>query len=350
MAYDNRSRSTRRSRQSSSGGNYRRRRQHQSFRFDYIFLGAVALVVLLVILFPRQQIPASPTVPNVPTTEPQVTDPTEPDPLPTVVFDPKPLDFTAADADLVYSRTVCEGQADVVSALQRTLDWDLTDPNFTVLIIHSHLSESYTLDSTQVPEETGAFRTDPYRTNDDRYNMVAIGEKLAQILRSFGIRVIHDTTSFEEPNSDYAYENARTYLENLLASDPSIGLVLDLHRDAVENSDGSQWAPTVTVDGLPVAQFSMVIGYGGQYDALWDQNLTFASMLAARMNQKAGGSFRQLLVNSNSYCYNQDLGPVTMLIEVGTAGNSLDEALNAAEFLGHALGDLALGANPVEAE
>ncbi len=360
MAYEERNgRSTaaptrrRRTEEPQTNPRRRRRKKRKVIRFDLIFLAAIALVTLVVLFSPRQQIQdpnlaatndgrntAQTTQPTTePTTLPPITVP------PTTQFVPKPVTFTAADSDLLYVRSICDAKADVEKALLETLDWDLTDPNFTVLIIHSHISESYTLREDQQPEETSSFTSDPYRTDDERYNLVAIGKRVAEILRSKGIQVIHDTTSFEYPNSDYAYRNAREHLETLLAENPSIGLILDLHRDAVENSDGTQWAPTVTVNDEKCARISMLIGYTGSYDSKWDQNLSFALKLGARLNQNVEKTFRQLLVVKSRTAYNQDLGPVSMLIEVGTAGNSFEEALNAAELLAQGLLDLGGGAN-----
>lgn len=325
----------------------KRRKKRNPIRFDLIFLAAIALVVLVVILIPRQQIDTptpSDTGATVRTPEPSEIETTESQPTepPTTAYVPVPLTFTESDSELVYVRSICKGKADVEEALLAKLDWDLQDPDFTVLIIHSHISEGYTKVDGQEYSIKGG---DPYRTDDERYNMVAVGQRLAQILEANGIRVIHDTTSFEKPNSDYAYSKARDHLEDLLAENSDIGLILDLHRDAVQNEDGTQWAPTVTVDGKKAAKISMLIGYSGSYDKMWDQNLSFAVKLGAQMNRNVEKTFRQLLINSSQTCYNQNLGPVSMLIEVGTAGNTLEEALNAAELLAQAVVDMTAGAN-----
>lgn len=343
------SRTKRRRSSSTQTARKTRRRKRSQIRFDLVFLTAVALVLVLVLSMPRPQpepVGSSDPVLNIPqpyqTTVPAPEPTTEP---PVTVFDPVPLTFTAADEELIYVRSVCSGRADeeaVEEALLAELDWDLTDPSFQVLIIHSHISESY----TKTADQDYSYRYgDPYRTDDEQYNMVAIGARVAEILRSYGIQVIHDTTSFENPNSDYAYSNARERLDQLLDEYPNIGLILDIHRDAVTNEDGTQWAPTVTVDGKELAQISMLIGYNGSYDRVWDRNLSFAVKLGAQLNQNVPDHFRQLLINSSETRYNQDMGPVSMLIEVGTAGNSLQEALNAAEYLAQAVADMAAGAN-----
>lgn len=335
---------------------YRRKRRRE-FRFDLIVLAAVILVLVVAMNTPPQAEPAS-QISESPTTlhtqPPETVAPTGP-PVPTVppaTEPPVPLEFTAADESLVYVRTISwtGGDADaeaVIEALEAKLEWDLRDPNACVLIYHTHLSESYTLAEDQQPNESYAFWDDPYRTDDERYNLTAIGQRVAQVLRDNGIRVIHDTTSFEIPNSDHAYDNARAHLEEVLAEHPEICLILDIHRDAVPdpNDEEKQWAPVVTPNGEPSAMISMLIGYNDSYDEIWDQNLSFAVKLGAQLNRNVPDTFRQLLINNSSTRYNEDMGPVSMLIEVGTAGNSLEEALNGAELLAQAFVDMALGAN-----
>lgn len=335
---------------------YRRRKHRREFRFDLIVLAAVVLVIAVAMNMPQQpQIDPDSTEDD--TTKIMQEQPTQPPTAPPATVPPttqppKPLTFTAADEELIYVRSISwtGGDADtedVIEALESTLNWDLTDPGVAVLIIHSHISESYTLNSNQVPDESDSFAWDEFRTDDDRYNMIAIGKRVAEILRENGINVIHDTTSFEIPNSDYAYDNAREHLWDVLDEHPEICLILDLHRDAVPdpNDTEKQWAPTVTVDGKKASMISMLIGYNDSYDQIWNDNLSFAVKLGAQLNHNVPDSFRQLLINNSKTRYNQDMGPITMLIEVGTAGNSMEEALNGAELLAEALVDMALGAN-----
>lgn len=348
--------SARRRRSASSHTTTYRRKRRRQIRFDLIVLAAVVLVLFAAMSMPQQpqqvtaptEAPTTLSLQDVPT---QVTAPPETT-VPPTTQPPQPLTFTAEDEELVYVRSISwtGGDADsedVIEALEAELDWDLTDPGVTVLIVHTHISESYTLDDSQVPEESDSFAWDEYRTDDERYNMIAIGQRVAEILRQNGIQVIHDTTSFEYPNSDYAYGNAREHLWDVLDENPGICLILDLHRDAVPDPSDpeKQWAPTVKVDGKEAAMISMLIGYNDSYDRIWDANLSFAVKLGAQLNHNVPDTFRQLLINNSETRYNQDMGPVTMLIEVGTAGNTMEEALNGAELLAEAIVDMALGAN-----
>lgn len=356
MAYNNHTNRSvvRRRGASEPSTTYRRRKRYREIRFDLIVMAALVLVLAVAMNVPQQ--PQQTVDPTDGSTTMQIQDTTDQQTVPPETVapttSPGPLEFTAEDEALIYVRTISwtGGDAtsqDVVEALESSLDWDLTEPGVTVLIIHSHISESYTLNSNQVPDESEGFVSDDYRTDDERYNMIAIGKRVAEVLRKNGIHVIHDATSFEIPNSDYAYENAREHLRETLDDNPGICLILDLHRDAVPdpNDPEEQWAPTVTVGGEKSAMISMLIGYNDSYDQIWDSNLSFAVKLGAQLNRNVPDTFRQLLINNSEIRYNQDMGPVTMLVEVGTAGNSLEEALNGAELLAEALVDMALGAN-----
>lgn len=318
----------------------RRKRRRRNYRIDLIFLAMLAVVILIVIVWPRGQQEQDPTTVGTTegTAEPTTTAPT------TVVTEPPivPVSISASDVELLYARpsSICHCDYDMESALTQPLDWDMTADNFTVLIIHSHISESYTKTDDQDYSYKGG---DPYRTDNEAYNMVAIGERVAEILRAGGINVIHDTTSHEHPNSDYAYTNAEEHLEQVLADNPDIQMIIDLHRDAVENSDGTQWAPTVTVNGEETAMLSLLVGTGCRYDGnpYWEQQLGYITKLGVVMERMVPGIYRQIYVSHSHY--NHAMHPMFFLTEIGTAGNTLEEALNAAELLAEGILELAHG-------
>ena len=85
-----------------------------------------------------------------------------------------------------------------------------------ILIYHTHSQEAFA-DST---------------AGDDSTTIIGAGEKLAQLLRDkYGYNVIHNTASYDVPARDYAYSNALPELEKFLADNPSVEVVIDLHRD-----------------------------------------------------------------------------------------------------------------------
>jgi len=229
-------------------------------------------------------------------------------------------------------------EVDILSLLQQPLSWNLMGSNPTVLILHSHATESY-------EKEAGYEETSPYRTLDTGYNMVSIGDRVAEILEAGGIRVLHDRTLYDYPNYNDAYVNAREATEAHLAENPSISMVLDLHRDAAEDADGNQRTSTITIDGTSTANLMLVMGSdkGSREFPNWEQNLALAVKLQAQLEQTHKGLCKPInLVTSR---YNQDLSTGALLVEVGTAGNTHKEAMAAAEHLAEAILALAKGAN-----
>ena len=227
---------------------------------------------------------------------------------------------------------------DTLDLLRQPLEWDLAGEEPTVLILHSHATESY-------EKEAGYEETSPYRTLDTNYNMVSVGERVAQLLEAGGIRVIHDRTLHDYPSYNDAYGNARQTVADTLAQNPSICLVLDLHRDAAEDASGRQKVSTATVEGNECANLMLVMGSdsGGLSFPDWERNLALAVKLQAQLEQTYPGLCRPIKVVSGRY--NQDLSTGALLIEVGTAGNTHEQALRAAEYLAEGILALAKGAN-----
>lgn len=244
--------------------------------------------------------------------------------------------FSAEDAGLVQINNASGCTVDEQALLTSVLDWDLTGSEPTVLILHTHSTESY----------TGSC-SDPttYRTQDENNNMLAVGQRLAERLETAGIGVIQDRTVHDYPSYNGSYTHARKSIKEYLAQYPSIRLVLDLHRDAVANSDGSQLAVRTTVDGESTAKLMMVVGTnaGGLNHPNWEENMALALKLHVQLEKAHSGICRPISLRSQRF--NQDLTVGAMLIEVGAAGNTLDEALNAADLLAEAIVALSHGAN-----
>lgn len=227
---------------------------------------------------------------------------------------------------------------DTLALLQQPLTWDLMGEAPTVLILHSHATESYE-NQAQYTE------TSPYRTLDTNYNMVSVGARVAEILEAEGIHVIHDRTLHDYPSYNDAYGNARSAITAALAEHPSICLVLDLHRDAAEDAGGNQKVSTVTVEGESCANLMLVMGSdkGSLSYPNWERNLALAVKLQAQLEQTHSGLCKPIkLVTSR---YNQDLSTGALLVEVGTAGNTHAQAIRAAEYLAEGIVALAKGAN-----
>lgn len=244
--------------------------------------------------------------------------------------------FSQSDQTLVQLRNTSDKSADVSAALLDTLQWDLYAAQPAVLILHSHGTESY--QNTEGYEESAA-----YRTLDTDYNMISVGDLLAQELEKAGIRVIHDRTLYDAHSYNDAYINAREAIQAHLAENPSICLVLDLHRDSIEDEAGNQVAQTVFSQGATVAPLMLVVGtdYGGLHHPRWQENLSLALKLQLQLEDICPGICRN--INLRTQRFNQDLSPGAMLVEVGASGNTRQEALRAAEILAQGILSLAHG-------
>lgn len=285
-----------------------------------------------------------PVQPQLPEEETQSTAPEETQetvPPEQALQEPVQAVFAAEDAALVEVNSVCGYDTDLTAWLQQPLAWDLTQEAPTVLILHTHGTESYT--KTEEYQESSS-----YRTLDTDYNVVSIGTELEKILRSGGINVIHDTTMYDSPSYSSSYSNARKSIRTYLEEYPSIRLVLDIHRDSVEGSDGEQVRFTTQKDGQTTAQLMMVVGTdaNGLNHPNWSENMSLAVKLHAQLEKNCPGICRPISFRSQRF--NQDLSTGAMLIEVGSAGNTRAEALLAAQILGQAIIELSQGTVSLE--
>ena len=243
--------------------------------------------------------------------------------------------FAAQDADLVKIKNVCGLKTDVPTMLTTPLTWQLQTAEPTVLILHSHGSECY--ENTENFKESGY-----YRTLENDYNMVSIGNRVAEILEAGGISVLHDTALHDYPSYNDSYGNSRNSVKEYLEKYPSIQLVLDLHRDAAKDSNGDQVAFTTTINGKKVARLMMVVGTDVRLKhPNWPENMSLAVKLHALLEKQYPGICRPISFRNQRF--NQDLSAGAMLIEVGAAGNNRQEALAAAEILAQAILGLSSG-------
>ena len=214
------------------------------------------------------KLPVQQTIPQKipPQTEVLVPAPTQPTGL---TFSPADLSYVSIDYD-------CSYRPDLENLLLSPLDWDLTAEEPTVLIIHSHATECYTM----VPGES-FFLSGDYRTLDENHNMLSIGDTVARILEERGITVIHDRTLHDSPSYNSAYTSARAAIQEHLAKNPSIRMVLDLHRDA--SGSGQQLVTVGTVAGQRSAQLMLVVGTdeNGSPHPNWQKNLSLALKLTS---------------------------------------------------------------------
>lgn len=206
-----------------------------------------------------------------------------------------------------------------------------------VLIMHTHATESYE------PYERDFYdKSFNSRTTDPNMNMAAVGDAIALQLEAAGIAVIHDTTMHDYPSYNDSYDRSRETVENILAEYPSIKIVLDIHRDAIERESGERIAPVAEIDGKNAAQIMIISGCddGTMGMPNYLKNFRFAALLQQQLESDYKGLTRPILFDYRKY--NQDLTTGSILIEVGGHANSIDQAVYSGELIGKSLARLSL--------
>lgn len=214
-------------------------------------------------------------------------------------------------------------------------------PNFTlkkdntpqVLIMHTHTTESY------MSYYAGYYNdSDAERTLDERKNVVAVGERIAAQLENAGIGVLHDKTVHDNPEYTGAYTRSLKTVQAIMKKNPSIKVVLDVHRDSINRTDTTRVKPTVMVNGKKAAQVMLVSCVSDSKTTPhpnWKQNFRTALQVQNQIASDYEGLARPLrLVGLR---YNQHVAPGSFLIEMGSDANTLEEALYSGELVGKSL-------------
>lgn len=201
-----------------------------------------------------------------------------------------------------------------------------------ILIIHTHSSEAYSPAGLDKYEDLGT-----NRTLDTNYNVIRIGNELTEIFQSYGLNVIHDTGVYDYPSYTGSYNRSCEAIEKYLAENPSIQIVIDLHRDAL-CSDEITYKTQADEDGVCASQIMILVGSdaSGLEHPDWQQNLRLALYLQNAVYSKYPSLMRP--VQLVSYRYNQHLTHGSMILEVGSNGNTLQEALAAIRLFGNTSG------------
>lgn len=237
----------------------------------------------------------------------------------------------AENYNITYGNVKIRNQSDceITDEICNPSDLNLKNSK-TVLIYHTHTCESYT-----PSEKYNYTMSGNYRTTDNNYNMVRVGNELKKYLEEKGFTVIHNTTCHDYPAYSGSYDRSYTTIQGVLNQNSNIGLVLDLHRDAV--GDGTSYGPTVKVNGESIAQLMFVVGTngGGLEHPNWTTNLKTAVKIQEKGNTMYQGLFRPMIVRNSRY--NQHLAEGASIIEVGATGNTLEECLLSMQCLANVL-------------
>lgn len=240
--------------------------------------------------------------------------------------------FQLGTAGQVQNKTALSNQA-LYAESQLLPEFQIAmDSSPQVLIMHTHTTESFE------PYERETYDTDfNYRTTDSSKNMIMVGDAIAAQLESAGIGVVHDTTIHDYPSYTGSYERSAVTVKNALIQYPSIKIVLDIHRDAI-GGDGVIKQPVAEINGKKASQVMIISGCddGTMNMPNYLKNFRFACLLQQQMESDYPGLTRPILFDYRKY--NQDLTTGSILIEVGSHGNTLEQAEYAGELIGSSLG------------
>lgn len=205
-----------------------------------------------------------------------------------------------------------------------------------VLVLHTHSTEAYSEKDAVSCESFDEYG----RSNDKSENVVAVGKLISDELNRQGIWSVHCTVMHDSTQYKDSYANAAETIKKYLEKYPSIELVIDVHRDAVIKSSGEVVKAVTEVDGKEAAQVMCVVGtdFGGEECLRWEDNLSLALKLRSALN----GSYENICrpVTLKSSTYNQEFSKYSILLEIGTSGNSLEEAKISAGLVAQAIADL----------
>lgn len=214
-------------------------------------------------------------------------------------------------------------------SVEKLLGMDMTLPQEgdgpQILIYHTHSQEAFA-DSVPGDVNTG---------------IVGVGECLTKILtEQYGYRVLHNTGQYDVETRDNAYSRALPAVEQILAENPSIQVIIDLHRDEV----AEETKLVTDIQGRPTARFMFFNGLSrtrktGDIDYLANENQEANLAFSFQMQLKAAEYYPGLThrIYLKGYRYNMHLRPRTLLVELGAQNNTVEEAINACDPLAHIL-------------
>ena len=202
--------------------------------------------------------------------------------------------------------------------ITQKLSFSLDNQGPQVLIMHTHTTEGYS--------EESYLKNAPDRNLDETKNIVAVGEIMAKVFEKNGIAVYHDKTVHDYPSYNGAYQRAAATIRNDLEAYHGIKVVLDIHRDGITKEDGTKVKLLTNINGIPTAQVMLVVGTNSNlpHDN-WHENFKFASKIQARAIEMYPSLMRQ--INIRKERFNEQMTTGSLIVEVGTNGNTLSEAI-----------------------
>ncbi len=237
----------------------------------------------------------------------------------------------------VKVKNVNKTSINIEKILGEKIDLTVEKDKPSVLIFHTHTTETYQILDRGFYEV--GFMT---RTKDSALNMVRVGRAICEEIEKAGYEVIHDT-EIHDLSYNGAYEHSRKKVEEYLKKHPTIEVVLDIHRDAIQQNDGTKIKPTATIQGKKAAQIMIISGCQEEGNPIenfpdWRYNLTFAVHLQNQLETMFPGITRPLYFSPRKY--NMNLSHCSLLVEVGSDANTLEEAVYTGKCIGTALSEI----------
>ena len=217
----------------------------------------------------------------------------------------------------------------------------LISGNPNTLIYHTHSHEAYRMTSGYEYKESS-----DWRTLDNSKSIVAVGNVLKEEMEKLGFSVIHDETDHEPPKLSTAYERSEITMKKYLDENPGLSFFIDLHRDAADVETKSD--DFVTIDGRECARIMFVVGKGEKYDEKpdFDKHMQIVRLIMDELEGICPGFTRP--IHEKTGRYNQHIGDVCLLIEVGHNANTLEQAMNSMPYLALAISKVISPESPYE--
>ncbi|MBQ7918650.1 MAG: stage II sporulation protein P [Lachnospiraceae bacterium] len=222
--------------------------------------------------------------------------------------------------------SVEEGEINYQELLKKDLTISKEGDAPQILLYHTHSQEGF---ADSVP-------------GDDNTTIMGVGAYLAGVLQNtYGYKVLHHLGKYDVESRDNAYARSLPEIKQILDENPSIQVVIDLHRDGINEANGKLMTQ---VDGRDTAKFMFFNGISktnsqGHIDYLENpylqDNLAFSLQMKLKADEYYPGVARKNYING--YRYNMHLKARTILIELGAQNNTFGEAINACDILAHLL-------------
>lgn len=216
---------------------------------------------------------------------------------------------------------------DLSAMLEKRPVFDLNGDGPKILITHTHATESYAPIGAEIYDITVGDRNE-----DKQKNVVAVGRRMKEIFESYGIETMHDEVLHDAPSFNGSYAHSLSSVEDYIEKYPSLQIVFDIHRDSIVYDDNTKAKTVAKINGKDAAQLMFVVGTdaSGLEHPNWRENMKSAVWFQKVISETHPTLMRH--INLRKERFNGHTTGASMIIEVGTSGNSLDEAIYGIEL------------------